>query len=155
MIEIKHLAEIDIPEVIVLYKRIFDPILEGLNKDEDKNIWWESYRQQGLLLGAFTDDVLIGFIFFFEKEPGTKRMHCLLTGVDKVYRGQGILKALMDAGIKELKIRGYETMTVSTVNEKMPAMYAYLLKNNFTIYKEEHKDWHGEHTIKSLFLKAL
>jgi ribosomal protein S18 acetylase RimI-like enzyme len=155
MEELRQLTEKDIPQVIALSTKIFDPILQGLDKNEDKKIWWGNYEKNGLLLGEYREEKLVGFAFFYEKEPHIKSMQCWMVGVDEKFRGRGILKSLMEAGEQELKKKGYEYINLNTFPEKLPAMYAYLQKYHFIQYHEEQKDWHGKLMRKVSFRKKL
>lgn len=68
MLAIKILSKSDIPHVMQLSDTIFEPFLQGLDADEDKQIWFKNYEQNGLLLGAYVDNTLAGLIFFYEKD---------------------------------------------------------------------------------------
>lgn len=155
MIEIKTLSEKDIPQVVQLSAAIFTPIVQQLGNDEKPELWQEQLRQNGLLLGAYIDDQLAGYAFFFEKEKDGGSSHCWMTGVLEKYRGQGILSRLMDEGQRLLQERGYKQITVNTFEEKFPTMYAYLQTHGFILYKEEQKDWQGKSVKKSFFRKQL
>lgn len=155
MIEIKRLSEKDIPQVVQLSASIFTPIVKQLGNDEKPELWQEQLRQNGLLLGAFVEDHLAGYAFFFEKDKDSNSAHCWMTGVLEEYRGQGILSRLMDEGQRQLKAKRYTQVTVNTFEEKFPHMYAYLQKHGFTLYKEEQKEWQGKSVTKSFFRKKL
>jgi ribosomal protein S18 acetylase RimI-like enzyme len=155
MIDIKILSEKDLPEVMQLCAKIFTPVLKGIDKNEKKSIWWDTYEQNGLLIGAYHEKDLVGFIFFYEKDPKTKNIHCWMDGVDEQFRNQGIFTTLIETGLRELKKRGYEYMTINTFPEKFPVMFSFLQKHDFVEYKEEQKEWHGEITKKVFFRKKL
>lgn len=155
MIQIRILTEKELPHVTQLSNKIFDPILQGLNKNEDPSIWQENYKKDSLVIGAYSDKQIVGFIFFYEKFPGTKNIQCWMCGVDEKCRGQGILTTLMQVGMKKLKEREYEYVTVSTYPEKFPMMFSFLQKYHFEQYKEEDKQWHEEVTKKAFFRKKL
>lgn len=155
MIDIKILSQSDLPQVMQLCAKIFNPLLQGLDKNEDKGIWSKNYEQGGLLLGAFVEKQLVGFIFFYEKNPGSKSIHCWMDGVDEQFRKQGVFTSLMQSGMDELKKRGYAYLTINTFPEKFPAMFSFLQTHGFTQYKEEQKNWNGTLTKKVLFRKKL
>lgn len=155
MIEIKTLSEKNIPQVMQLSAQIFTPIVKQLGNDEKPELWHEQLRLNGLLLGAYVDDQLAGYTFFFEKEKDNGSSHCWMTGVLEKYRGQGILSKLMDEGQRQLQEKGYKQISVNTFEEKFPNMYAYLQNHGFTLYKEEQKEWQGKSVTKSFFRKQL
>lgn len=155
MIEIKTLSEKDIPQVVQLSASIFTPIVNQLGNDKKPELWQEQLRQNGLLLGAFDGDKLVGYAFFFEKEKNSNSAHCWMTGILEQYQGKGILSQLFSEGERLLKEWGYKQMTVNTFEEKFPTMYGYLQKHGFTLYKEEQKEWQAKSVTKSFFSKQL
>ena len=116
MVKIKILTNQNIPNVTRLYRRIFDPILKGLDGKVHQSIWNDRLNDNGLLLGAYVHCTLVGFVLFFEKEKGTNSVHCWIAGVEETYRKKGVLKSLMRVATKKLKDRGYGAITVTVVN---------------------------------------
>lgn len=155
MIEIKLLSESDIPQVIQLSLRIFAPPKDVTDHFHQEQKWKEYYQENGLLLGAYNDGELAGYVFFYDREKDKQSSHCWLAGVLKNYRGKGILTSLMDAAQDLLKEKGYQSITINTYPEKFPAMYHYLTKYHFEMYHEEQREWQSHSTRKCFFRKAL
>jgi ribosomal protein S18 acetylase RimI-like enzyme len=155
MVKIKQLHEADFPIVVDLSLSIFKPKAGKNDRYHNIRNWEEYYKQKGVLLGAFLNNELVGYLFCYEREPYKGTLHCWMAGVAEKYRKQGILKKLMSELTKVLKERGYKDFTINTWPEKFPAMYAYLTKYDYEKYKEEEKDWEGKRAVKSFFRKNL
>lgn len=82
-------------------------------------------------------------------------MHLWMAGVDENFRDKGILTALMQTGLEEIKKRKYEEITVNTFPEKFPIMFSFLQKHGFIEYKDEQKEWNGKEIKKVFFRKKL
>lgn len=155
MIKIKQLHETDFSAVINLSLSIFNPKEGKDDRYHNINNWKEYFKQKGILLGAFLNNKLVGYLFCYEKEPNKNTLHCWMAGVSEKHRRQGILKKLMIKLTEVLRERGYEVLTINTWPEKFPAMYAYLTKYGYEKYKEEEKEWEGQKTLKSFFRKKI
>lgn len=155
MIEIKKLSEKDIPQVILLSLNIFNPPEGGKDYYHFKDRWIEYFRQNGLLFGAYVDEELAGYVFFYDRDKGAKASHCWMAGVSEKFRRKGLLKSLMDKAKRSLKNMNYKQMTINTYPEKFRAMYSYLTKYQYSIYKEEQKEWDGQLTKKCFFREDL
>ena len=136
-LNVKLLTKSDIQSVIDLSIKIFEPENLENNPYHKYQTWMEHFTQGGILLGYFESEELIGFTFNYDRVPEQKISHLWLSGVDENYRRHGIYKTLMNELVKLLKKKGYLAMTVNTNREKFPAMLNYLLKNQYSIQKEE------------------
>jgi len=155
MVKIRELFEADIPQVIGLSLKVFKPKKDRKDPYHNLEKWREYFKQGGILLGAFVNKQLAGYLFCYEREPGKNNLHCWMAGVAEKYRRQGLLKKLISKIKKILKEKGYKTFTINTWPEKFPAMYAYLTKYGYKKYKEEEKEWEGKQTLKVFFRKDL
>jgi len=155
MITIKQLSEKDFPEVIKLSLSIFKPKAEKQDRYHDIQRWKKYFKHKGILLGAFIDKKLVGYLFCYQRESNQSSFHCWMTGVDEKHRQKGVLKELISRLIEILKEKKYKTFTINTWPEKFPAMYAYLTKYNYEEYKKEEKEWEGKKTLKVFFRKKI
>lgn len=155
MVKIKQLHEADFPVVIDLSLSIFKPKAGKHDRYHNIKNWEEYFKQKGVLLGAFLNNKLVGYLFCYEREPSSNSLHCWMAGVSEMYRRQGILKKLMLKLTKILREKGFKIITINTWPEKFPAMYAYLTKHGYEKYREEEKEWEGKRTLKSFFRKNL
>jgi len=129
MIKIKQLHKTDFPVVINLSLSIFKPKARKDDRYHNIKNWEDHFKQKGVLLGAFLNNELVGYLFCYEREPNLNSLHCWMAGVSEEYRRQGILKKLMLKLTKLLKEKGFKALTINTWPEKFPAMYAYLTKH--------------------------
>lgn len=155
VVKIKRLSELDIPRAIELSLLVFKPKEGEKERHHQPKKWKEHFRKGGVLLGAFVDNQLVGFIFGYEKEPGKETFHCWMGGVAEKYRQRGILKKLVRGLMKLLRQKGYKTLTLNTYPEKFPAMFAYLNKYNYEFCREEEADWDGRKVVKAFFQKKI
>jgi len=155
VIKIRELSEKDIPQAILLSLRIFDPPNREEDYYSDQDRWIENFKQNGLLLGAYVNKEFAGFVFFYEKEKGARSSHCWIAGVLEKFRRKGLLKSLMDEAKRILKNMNYTQITIDTYPEKFPAMYAYLTKYKYKMYREEQKGLRGQLTKKCFFETQL
>jgi ribosomal protein S18 acetylase RimI-like enzyme len=153
--EIKQLYETDFAEVIDLSLSIFKPKAGKNDRYHNINNWKEYFRQKGILLGAFVNNKLAGYLFCYEREPNKNTLHCWMAGVAEKHRRQGMLKKLTSKLTKILREKDYKAFTINTWPKKFPSMYAYLTKYGYEKYKEEEKEWEGKKTIKAFFRKNI
>lgn len=141
--KLQELIENQIPAAHKLSVEIF-----GQDASDEKHSiekWKEHLKQNGLLLGAFVDDKLVGFKFGYEREPSS--FHSWLAGVSDLYRGRGIMTALMESQEAWAKSHGYRFLTVNTYRESFPAMYNLLIDTGYQEIEQK--------AGKSLFRKEL
>ena len=155
MIRMKRLGEADFLKVISLSLSIFKPEKGKEDPYHQLKKWKKNFKKEGLLIGAFVNDELAGYLFCYEKDSRQKVIHCWLAGTAEKYRRQGVFKRLMMELTRILKKRGYKGLTINTYPEKFPAMYAYLTKHGFRKYKEKKKDWQGREISKLFFKKRF
>jgi len=155
MIKIKQLNEKDFPEVIKLSLSIFKPKAEKQDRYHDIQRWKKYFKHKGVLLGAFINKKLVGYLFCYQKESNQNSLHCWMAGVNKECRQKGVLKKLISKLIKILKEKNYKAFTINTWPEKFPVMYAYLTKYNYEQYKKEEREWEGKKTLKTFFRKEV
>jgi len=155
MMEIKQLNEKDFPEVIKLSLSIFKPKAGKQDRFHNIQTWRRYFKQKGVLLGAFINEELAGYLFCYKREPNKNSLHCWMAGVDQKYRQKGILKKLISELTKILKKENYKTFTINTWPEKFPAMYAYLTKYGYEEYEKEERKWEGKKTLKAFFRKKI
>ena len=109
--------------------------------------WTENYSKDGVLLGAFVDGKLAGFLFAYRNDLDKKSFHVWMCGIDQKYRRQGIMKLLMERAFQHAKNEEYKKVTINTIKEKFPAMYSFITNYGFEEFKKEEN--------KSLFRKKL
>ena len=155
MIVIKQLDEKDFPEVIKLSLSIFKPKAGKQDRYHNIQRWKKYFKHKGILLGAFINKKLVGYLFCYQRESNQNSLHCWAAGVDKKYRQKGILKKLISKLIKILKEKNYKALTINTWPEKFPEMYAYLTKYGYEEYKKQEKTWENKKTLKVFFRKKV
>jgi len=155
MIEIKQLNEENFPKVIKLSLSIFKPKAGKQDRFHNIQRWKKYFKQEGILLGAFINEELAGYLFCYQRELNQKSLHCWMAGVSKEYRQKGILKKLISKLTRILKEKNYKVFTINTWPEKFPAMYAYLTKYGYEQYKKEERKWEGKKTLKAFFRKKV
>lgn len=85
-------------------------------------------REQ-LIIVAYVDDQPAGYIVGYDRDQDGS-FYCWMAGVNPAYRGQGVLKALMDYQFAWAKHRGYTAIKLKTRNNYRN-MLAYLVKYGF------------------------
>lgn len=152
-IVIKELSKQEIPDVIKISSLIFNVFNEE-DKYHNLSLWEERMNKNGILLGAFLNEKLIGYKFGYEKNP--ERFHSWMGGVLEEFRGQGIATTLLNYQEDLVRKRGYKCITVRTIKDKYPAMFEFLLKHGYVIEatsRQEEPD--SSIVIKSHFKKQL
>jgi ribosomal protein S18 acetylase RimI-like enzyme len=155
MLDVKELSENDIPQVLLLSQQIFNPPEAESDYHHLLSVWQEHYKNDGLILGAYLNEELSGFVCFYEKENGSGSYHCWMAGVAETARGRGILKSLITRAEEIAREKGYTHISINTYPEKYPAMFHYLQKYNYLQYKVEDREWQGKMTKKAFFRKLL
>jgi RimJ/RimL family protein N-acetyltransferase/GNAT superfamily N-acetyltransferase len=150
---IKELSEEEIPKVVEISKIIFNVTDVG-GKYHDKNLWEERLDKNGILLGAYYDEKLVGYKFGYEENKET--FHSWMGGVLEEFRGNKIATKLLSFQENLLKDRGYKYITVNTVESKYPEMFKLLLKQGYIVESTtQQKEPDGSVVIKSNFKKIL
>jgi ribosomal protein S18 acetylase RimI-like enzyme len=142
-------------EIFALSLDIFNPPSPREDYLHKNSVWKKHFKDNGILIGAFVEDQLAGYVFFYDREKESGSSHCWMAGVAEKFRGKGLLSALMGEAQKQLKSKGYQQMTINTYSEKFPIMYSYLTKHKFELYKEEEKQSQGKMIRKSFFKKKV
>lgn len=151
MLKVKELDKKDIPEIIELSLAIFKPKDRRTHHDPRK--WRRYLRDGGILLGAFIDGELVGYLFSYRKS--SQHYYTWLGGVKKGFRRRGIMTKLLKTLEEELIHRDCKLLTASSYEEKFPGMFVLLKKEGFKVERTEEVDWYGERVLKSFFNKKL
>lgn len=130
-VTVKEVKQDQIDKTIALSIQIFRPNSEELSRYHARDVWLEHYSHDGLLVGAFVQERMVGFLFAYVRMPQQKTSHCWILGVHENYRRHGILERMMDQAFNILRQRGFQFFTLNTYPERFPAMYAFLEKHDF------------------------
>ena len=150
--EIVELPEQDISSVLPLSSKIFGQQIGTFHHIFSK--WTDHYKNDGILLGAFKDNELVGYIFGYRVDED--EFHYWMGGVGEKHRGNGIGRSLLTELEKKVKEEGYKKITVNTYKEKWQVQYGFLLRHGYNVYKEEEIKWDdGKMHIKSFLIKNL
>ncbi len=142
-----------IDQIIEMSLQIMKPY-DGRNNSRHQKDWWvESYHKNGVLLGAFVDDQLVGYNFGFAYSPD--EYHYSMGGILEQFRGRGLGKKMLQEQERLAKEAGYKEITVNTYKHMWPVQYQLLLKSGYTVYKEEENQWGEQTVIKSSFRKDI
>lgn len=125
------------------------PTKEVLKKFHTKQAWMEKLNNGGLLLTAYEEDKLIGFVICALKQD--KIFNIWLVGVLEDYRSRGIWKNLYQKVEEYAKNNGHMRLTLGTYKDKYPSMYSFATRHGFVCYKTEMQDGFE----KSYFEKQL
>jgi len=122
MVKVKKLDKKDIPKIIELSLIIFKPKDRKTHHDPKK--WRRYLRNDGILLGAFINGELVGYLFSYKKS--NQHYYAWLGGVKKEFRKKGIMTKLLKTLEEKLIYRGCRLLTASTYEKKFPGMFALL-----------------------------
>lgn len=151
-ITIKKLNSNFLPEIINLGIECFDPSEDEIKRYWDTESWKKALENQYIILGAYFNKKLVGFILFGPKD---NYCHCSRIAVRPKFRRLGIAKKLMSCAMRLAKDKGLSRFITNTIEEKFPAMFAYLTKSGFKIYKTEKVTLDGKKYTRSFFEKSL
>lgn len=89
-----------------------------------------------LVIAGFVDGEPAGYLVSYEDREryGQGALYCWMAGVDPKFRGQGVLKAMMEYQEKWAKENGYRRIVLKTRNARRE-MLSYLVKYGFN-FKE-------------------
>ena len=150
-IGIKELREEVIPAAFQLSVEIFGP--GAADEKHDIVQWRAHFMDDGILLGAYDGEALVGFKYGYRRQKGA--IHSWLGGVRESYRGQGIARRLMEQQETLARERGFASITVNTFQEKFPAMYHLLQTSGYAPIATSEVTESGKVFIKTHFQKIL
>lgn len=152
-IVIRELSKKEISQVIRVSKIIFN-VTDDSDKYHTLALWEDKYNKNGILLGAYFNEKLVGYKFGYEENKET--FHSWMGGVLEEFRGNKIATQLLRFQENILKDRRYKYITVNTVESKYPEMFKFLLKQGYVIESTiQQKEPDSSFVIKSNFKKAL
>lgn len=147
--DVRILDQNSLEEVNTLSRIIFNKGKEDSNHKMD--LWEKMYASDGLLLGAYIDGELVGFLFSYVREKGTGRYHLWMGGVLEKYRRKGAFSALYKKSLEIIKSWGYAVITGNTFPTKFNVMWDFLQKKGFTVYKKEKVMWDGKEEVEKYY----
>lgn len=103
--------------------------------------------KEHVIVGAYLDDILIGYIIAYDREQDGERFYVWMAGVDNNYRRNGALKKMMDYVFAWAKEHGYSKITIKTRNNRRE-MINFLSRNDFNFMSVEKKDDIRENRIE-------
>jgi ribosomal protein S18 acetylase RimI-like enzyme len=152
-VEIRELDKVDIPKAIEISLAIFSPKNSKNSPYYDPQKWNDYLDNGGILLGAFVNNKLVGYLMSYRKT--SRRFHVWMAGVKKEFRRRGVMTRLLKTLERKLVVQGYELMTINVCEVKSPEMFAFVKKKGFEVKRTKIVDWDGEMVVKSFFEKKL
>lgn len=127
--------ESDLSDALILAKEVFEPSEKELAEYHQEAHWREKMRHGGLLVTAWKNGTMIGFVICDHREERT--LHVWNAGVHHPHRGRGVWST-MYAAIENFASRaGYDRITLNTSRERFPNMYAFVKNHGFKEYRTE------------------
>jgi len=122
------------------------------DKQYSKEYFTERYAgKEHLIIVAYADEQPAGYIVGYNKFSDGS-FYCWMAGVNPSFRGQGVLKALMDYEENWAREKGYSKIKIKTRNNRRE-MLAYLVKYGFYLIEVQPRENVEENRI--LFEKVI
>jgi GNAT superfamily N-acetyltransferase len=109
--------------------------------------------QGSVVLGAYADDHLGGFLFAKREAPD--HFHIWLAGVFPEMRRQGLLRSLLTAMEAAAHEEGVTKLTINTYAKRFPVMFQALPNFGFHLDRTEEQEVSGQMLEKSFFSKTI
>ena len=138
-----EVREITIEEAFEVHKRVLE-FNEMSGIDEFINRY---ARKKHVIIGAFLDNKLIGYIIAYDKHEDGERIYIWMAGVDNNYRRLGALKKMMDYINNWAKENSYTILAIKTRNNRRE-MINFLSRNDFNFITVEQRDDVRENRIE-------
>lgn len=151
MIEYKTNDSSKIKDAIATSVIVMGPPTETFKKHYDPSEWQKKIDNGGLFICALDTNEVVGFAVCYKKSEET--FHIWNVGVKEEYRGQGLWRSIYNQIEEFATQNNYRYLTVHTFEKTYPAMYAFLMKENFEITDIE--DSSIERGIKTKFKKTI
>lgn len=153
MITIRRLVKVELQSVFEAGLAIFQPLPSEQHAYHDLRVWKEFLDQGAVVLGAYADDRLGGFVFV--KREASDHFHIWLAGVLPEMRRQGLLRSLLKKVETISHEEGVTRLTINTYPKRFPEMYQLLPSFGFQVDRMEVHDVDGVLMEKSFFSKAI
>ena len=153
MTTIRRLVKVELQPVFDASLEIFQPLPSEQHTYHDLRIWKELMDQGAIVLGAYADEHLGGFLF--AKRIDTGHLHIWLAGVIPDKRRQGLLRALLKKIESIAAEEGVTTLTINTYAKRFPEMFQLLPSFGFHLERTEEQEVSGQMLTKSFFSKVL
>lgn len=153
MITIRRLVKVELQAVFEAGLAIFQPLPSEQHTYHDLRVWKEFMDQGAVVLGAYADDRLGGFLFAKREAPD--HFHIWLAGVLPEMRRQGLLRSLLTTMESTAQEEGVTKLTINTYAKRFPEMYQLLPSFGFQLDRTEEQEVSGQMMEKSFFSKNL
>lgn len=132
IINLNKIEELD--EALEVSNLVFKPSPVEVEKYHNRNDWVEKIKNNGLLITAKNNNLMVGFSICYPKDG---KFHIWNVGVLENYRKLGVWKQMYDAVLKFAIEKGFKHLTLNTYKDKFSNMYAFCLNQGFVEYKTE------------------